>query len=384
MLMVLGAHRSGTSALAGVIQRLGVELGDNLLGPQAGVNERGFGEHSDLVALHDRLLGQLGSSWDSIHPLPEKWWQSSEIDSISREINNVVEKDFGNTKLWGLKDPRLCRLLPLWLNILEQRACEPSFVIIYRNPLEVAESLARRDRMEPQHALNLWLQHILDAELYSRDYPRAIISYRQLLEDWRGTMRSVGETLSLQWPASIDHAEREIAGFLDESLRHHQLNKEALSGVPSWIRETYACLEQADRNGDEDLQSQFNRLGREYRDAVSLFSPLLLSEEQKFREVDSGFKQACAMIEAKNAAEQQQMKTLQDVEAGFKQSIEMLNEKDAELEKMNALLTDRVRALARALDEWVEPPRKRKKPKTRQRKTMKVMTRFTKALSTFG
>jgi 2-polyprenyl-3-methyl-5-hydroxy-6-metoxy-1,4-benzoquinol methylase len=361
MLMVLGAHRSGTSALAGVIQRLGVELGENLLGPQAGVNERGFGEHSDLVALHDHLLGQLGSRWDSIHPLPEKWWQSSEIDSISREISNVVERDFGNTKLWGLKDPRLCRLLPLWLNILEQRACEPSFVIIYRNPLEVTASLSRRDRMETQQALNIWLQHILDAELYSRGYPRAIISYRQLLEDWRGTMRSVGELLSLQWPANIDQAEREIVDFLDDSLRHHQLNKEALSGVPSWIRETYACLEQAYQNGDEDLQPQFDRLGREYRDAVSLFSPLLLSEEQKFREVDSGFKQACAIIEAKNAAEQQQMKTLQDVEAGFKQSIEMLNEKDAELAKMNALLTDRVRSLARALDEWVEhPPQKEK------------------------
>ena len=85
--MVLGAHRSGTSALSGVIQRLGVNLGDNLLGPQAGINERGFGEHSEVVALHDRLLKQLGSSWDSIHPLPEQWWQSGEITTISEEIS---------------------------------------------------------------------------------------------------------------------------------------------------------------------------------------------------------------------------------------------------------------------------------------------------------
>ena len=129
--MVLGAHRSGTSALAGVIQRLGVDLGDKLLGPQAGVNELGFGEHSELVALHDRLLEKLGSSWSGIHPLPEKWWQAGEIKTISAEITSIVENDFTRSGLWGLKDPRLCRLLPLWLDILAQEDCEPSFIIIY-------------------------------------------------------------------------------------------------------------------------------------------------------------------------------------------------------------------------------------------------------------
>ena len=212
--MVLGAHRSGTSALAGVIQRLGVDLGDRLLGPQEGVNDRGFWEHSDLVALHDRLLETLGSRWDSIHPLPENWWQSPAIKTISGEIADIVEKEFSNLELWGLKDPRLCRLLPLWLDIIAKAGCKPSFIIIYRNPLEVAESLSQRDKMAPQRALTVWLQHMLDAECYTRGYLRTIISYGDLLDDWRDTMLTVSDNLSLQWPVSIDQAGSKIDDFL--------------------------------------------------------------------------------------------------------------------------------------------------------------------------
>ena len=117
-LMVLGAHRSGTSALAGVIQRLGIELGDRLLPPQPGVNERGFWEHRDIVALHDRLLQEMGSRWDSIHPVTAAAWKSPAVKAIAEELAAIVKSEFGNSQLWGLKDPRLCRLLPLWLDIL--------------------------------------------------------------------------------------------------------------------------------------------------------------------------------------------------------------------------------------------------------------------------
>ena len=81
-LLVLGVHRSGTSSLAGVLRLLGVELGTRLLAPHKDVNERGFWEQSDIVALHNRLLDSLGSRWDSMYPLPQNWWQSSEVEPV--------------------------------------------------------------------------------------------------------------------------------------------------------------------------------------------------------------------------------------------------------------------------------------------------------------
>lgn len=354
MLMVLGAHRSGTSALAGTIQRLGIDLGEHLLGPEEGVNDRGFWEHGNLVALHDHLLEKLGSRWDSIHPLPENWWQSPNIKTISGEIFDVIEKEFGNSQLWGLKDPRLCRLLPLWLDILAQVDCKPSFIIVYRHPLEVAESLSHRDQIQPQRALNIWLQHMLDAEFYTRDYPRTVISYNDLLDDWRSTMLTVSDNLSLQWPIAIDQAGSEVDHFLEGSLRHHRCSEEELANMPTWIKETYSSLQNTQKLGDEDLKLRFDKIRHEYQAAVSLYSPLLLSEENKFNEIESEFINACAMVEDHKTHANQQMKTLHDVERGFKQAVEMLHERDAELTKTNALLTGRLRPLAEALDEWEE------------------------------
>jgi 2-polyprenyl-3-methyl-5-hydroxy-6-metoxy-1,4-benzoquinol methylase len=375
MLMVLGAHRSGTSAVAGVIQRLGIDLGDHLLPAQAGVNERGFWEHSDVVALHDRLLQEMGSRWDGTHRFADAWWKSPPVQAISEELAAIVKREFGDSQLWGLKDPRLCRLSPLWLDILAQVDCEPSFIIIYRNPLEVAESLSHRDQMELPLALTIWLQHMLDAELYTRGYPRTIISYSALLEDWRQTMRLVGDDLSLRWPVSIEQAGADIDTFLDASLCHHHHSDTDLAGLPAWVEDAYTSLKNAVRSDDADLQSKFDIIRREYQAAESLFAPSLSAREQKLHQIESEFTNACDMIKDKEAAEAQLLQTLGEVEQGFKQAVEMLTERDAQLAEVqqgfkqavetlaerdtqfaecNALLSGRVRPLAEALGEWPE------------------------------
>ncbi len=362
--MVLGAHRSGTSALTGVIQRLGIDLGDHLLPPQPGVNERGFWEHSDVVALHDRLLQEMGSRWDSIHPLTAGAWKSPAVKAISEELAAIVKREFGNSQLWGLKDPRLCRLLPLWLDILAKFDCEPSFIIIYRNPLEVAESLSRRDQMESPRALNIWLQHMLDAELYTRDYPRTIISYNMLLEDWRETMRAVGDHLSLPWPVGIEQAAGDIDAFLDGSLCHHHHTDTDLAGLPAWVEDVYTSLRKASQRGDEGVRSEFDIIRRDYQAAQAFFAPSVESREQQFNQIESEFINACKMLKDKEAAEAQLLETLGDVERGFKQAVDMLHERDAQLAECNALLTGPVRAFAETLAEWSQENPADEQPET--------------------
>ena len=43
--IVLGMHRSGTSALAGLLHELGLEMGSSLMSGRADENEKGFWEH---------------------------------------------------------------------------------------------------------------------------------------------------------------------------------------------------------------------------------------------------------------------------------------------------------------------------------------------------
>ena len=69
-IIVLGMHRSGTSALTGVLSYLGADPGPSLIPGIEGINPKGFWEHSEIVKVHNNLLTALGSSWDDERALP--------------------------------------------------------------------------------------------------------------------------------------------------------------------------------------------------------------------------------------------------------------------------------------------------------------------------
>ena len=56
LIVILGMHRSGTSAITRGLQVMGVSLGNNLMPPMEDVNAKGFWEDIDLVALNVEIL----------------------------------------------------------------------------------------------------------------------------------------------------------------------------------------------------------------------------------------------------------------------------------------------------------------------------------------
>src|SRR6476469_5580712 len=145
--VILGMHRSGTSALGGVLQLLGVNFGQRLA-PPASDNEKGYWEHPEIVALHENLLRSLGSHWDDDKPLPSDWVERKITRAVRSGLTAILERDFADSALFGLKDPRMCRLMPLWFPIFEAARIEPHFVVMVRHPWEVAESLLKRNGIE--------------------------------------------------------------------------------------------------------------------------------------------------------------------------------------------------------------------------------------------
>ncbi len=252
-IIVLGVHRSGTSALAGVLTMLGADAGSKLM-PARDDNPKGFWEHADIVAAHDRLLEHLDSSWDDELPLAHGWWRREGVSSYRDELRDILLRDFSRSALWILKDPRICRLLPLWLDMLRELRVQPNFVISLRDPGEVARSLERRDGIPDAKAQLLWLEHLLEAERRTRDHPRVTIAYDDLLADWRAAARRVSQVLSL--PLRLDDAKvsAQIDGFLEPSLHHHRAAGQQQSGHPitALAREAYqrARAVPAERLGD--------------------------------------------------------------------------------------------------------------------------------------
>ncbi len=254
-IFVLGMHRSGTSAFAGVLARLGVQMGRRLYGPQAGVNERGFWEHEDIVEAHDDLLRLAGSSWDDIlvpqsetgtfrtpgppgvaqvpaiagavagAPLrrgPSRNAEGPPFPAELRRLERVVRRDFGRAALWGLKDPRACRLLPVWHRLSDHLGFAIRPVHVLRPPVEVAASLARRNGFSAEKSHLLWLGHVLEAERETRGQPRVFTLYDQLLEDPIATLERVEGTLGLRFPVAPAAALDSVQAFLSRDLRHHR------------------------------------------------------------------------------------------------------------------------------------------------------------------
>jgi hypothetical protein len=252
-LFVLGMHRSGTSAMTGILNHLGVYLGQNLLAPTKD-NPKGYWENRDVVVIHCELMMALDRKWQDIRPMPDGWQNGKFAKNTQNELAKVLKREFTNVKLWGLKDPRLCRLMPLWFPLLQELNVDLSFILMIRSPAEVAASLAVRNEMSWEKAQILWLRYVLEAEEASRGYPRSIVHYRELVEDPRGwfkVVRRLSKELKVTWPISTAAAATEIDNFLSPELRHH--NQEEILAKNSLI-DLVGEVEEAFKAGNDSQE----------------------------------------------------------------------------------------------------------------------------------
>jgi len=233
---ILGMHRSGTSALAGVLSRLGIYPGTNLIPSHQDVNPKGFWEHKEIVELHDQIFGELGITWDNITPLPDNWWEISNIVPLKNKLSEIVRREFDQAALWLLKDPRLCRLLPMWLEILKEFGFTPYFILCVRNPLEVAESLQKRDKLGKYEAVLLWLVYVLESEKWSRGCIRTVVTFDSFLDNWRNICGWVEKNLDVKLSADDPEVIKNISEFIEPGLKHYNLpKKNVINDNPIYI-----------------------------------------------------------------------------------------------------------------------------------------------------
>jgi len=275
-------HRSGTSAVSRVVNLLGVDLGPSLM-PTAPDNPSGFWEHKEIVEINEELFYVLGRHWTRfLTPLPENWWLREDIRPFQQRLVALLRRDFSDSAVWGLKDPRLCRLLPLWRLVVEEIDCQCYFLHVIRNPLEVADSLNRRDGLPRNVSMILWLQHVLEAERETRGHPRVFVTFDQLLGDWRFTMRRVALAFQWNWDEAILAAGPHIDPFLNLSMRHH--DRGATSGgdnglMPHIVAGVYDAVVNASMGDQGGMMSVFDGLSHEMNAATSsLLGELVVPE----------------------------------------------------------------------------------------------------------
>lgn len=338
--LLLGMHRSGTSALARVVNLLGVDLGPDLMPAKPGVNERGFWESEALVRLHDRLLDLLNVAWSDTRPLPAEWWRRGDVLPLRDEMAALLRESFGASDWWGVKDPRLCRLLPIWRSILAELCSDPLCVTIVRHPVEVAESLARRDGLDHAHAHQLWLLHALESEEGSRGLPRAFVCYEDLLRDWRGSVAAIAERLGIAWPRDAGTAGAEIDAFLSDDLRHHVVHDaRGDAQLPTWVADGYAALVRAAREGESPaLIETFDAVRREAAAAEQLYGPALFRSHNALRAREAELAEARGEIQSREAERRRMRREIADRSRALEEAQQHAARRDAQVdEAMKAL-----------------------------------------------
>lgn len=327
VLIVLGMHRSGTSATAGVLSMLGLNFGASLL-PAAHDNPKGFYENAEILSINERALRTLHSSWLDIQPLPDRWWLNEEIERYKEEIIETLRREFGDSAFCAIKDPRLCRLLPMWKAPLADLGFTLCFAHVIRNPVEVAASLHRRNGLTIYQSVMMWLRHIFEAEAETRGFPRVFVDYAQVLEDWVGTYGRIASELNIEWPRNIAETSESVNEFLTAKLRHHNGQAPELTGpqdIPPLAFDVYRELINATKDGQSRLIEGLSSCRERFYDSHGALFPLfamLAQERQKDLEL------------------QEKDRQLQWKDAALAEKDAALAEKDAALAQKEALIAD--------------------------------------------
>jgi len=130
--VVLGMHRSATSAAAFALHQIGIEMNGGKF----------HCEDLDIMRLNDRILKAAGGTWDT----PPRRSAILGVEQLFRdEIAYLVALRYKQARQaegkWGFKDPRVCLTYDLWRPSL----VKPILLVMYRDVEQVAASLRKRN-----------------------------------------------------------------------------------------------------------------------------------------------------------------------------------------------------------------------------------------------
>ncbi len=250
-ILVLGMHRSGTSAVTRLLNMMGCHLGApaSIMGANP-ENPKGFWENEDIKALNIEAMTAVGCRWDRVLHLDPAVFSEDRFKSLRNRMTHEVIK-LDSCRPWAIKDPRMCLMTPVWRPKLEL----PIALLTYRPAIEIAKSLHTRNKMPLAVGLGLWEKYTIESLRNSLDMPRFLVSYPSLVENPHEAVRDMYEKLvglgvrRLELPAP-----QEIEAFIESNLRRERATED-LTG--QFLNRQQLRLDDAMRTGEALEWSEF-------------------------------------------------------------------------------------------------------------------------------
>ncbi len=117
-----------------------MNFGDTLK-PKDWRNPEGNFEDFPMSRLNQKLLAAFGSTWSAVKELPDEWPRLEPFQPLVEALRDRLEKRLKTRGLYGLKDPRLVPLFPIYRQVLKDLGVQEHLVVVRRRKEEVLSSI---------------------------------------------------------------------------------------------------------------------------------------------------------------------------------------------------------------------------------------------------
>jgi len=153
LVIVVGMHRSGTSALAGLLHSNGVTMGEDVdfYPPPMRENPKGFFENKRFRQLNDKLLHDGGHRVKAFKPITPAWNEDKIKETYLDRMVHLIKYYDNYFQLWGWKDPRTCLTLKFWIDAIALAGIDSrqvKVIVMLRKYTDVAQSMRNRGNKE--------------------------------------------------------------------------------------------------------------------------------------------------------------------------------------------------------------------------------------------
>lgn len=226
IICILSPPRSGSSLTTRIINILGVHMGASQDFDKPNKhNPNGFWEHHGIQEINCEILSWLGydalhhgANWTKPAEFPDNWEMNPQLSDLKERARQLIQKDFAKHDLWGWKDPRTCFTLPFWQCVLPQI----EYVILVRNPVDVARSLERFicEDCSFERGLNMWTLHINYAFKYTAGQNRIVVNVEDWMNDWENELGCLANFFGKPELANNTDIRTAVHALIDKSLWH--------------------------------------------------------------------------------------------------------------------------------------------------------------------
>lgn len=275
LILILGMPCSGGSVLAECLKILGV--GKNEIAEGNGFSFiASQSAEKEIIHAHDSLLEALDFQWNMIGNLPENWSVCAAAENAKKRICDAVKRCFSDSNTLVVFDPRLSRLMPLWLDACRELSIEPAIIHISRHPGEIAASLQSANGIDLQTGHLLWMVYHRDAMIACKGRHYLFITYDKLLADPMATLTAIGEKLKIKYPLEQKNQCKKLLEFVRPEKKHHHYHEPDHPSGFSHFASVYDQLRYSQNKKNHLLPDQNDSKRESSRVAMESTAALLL------------------------------------------------------------------------------------------------------------